>query len=142
MFRVIVDAAAKVKRALSEGDSEVTDMATKVAHAFISSRFRDVYEMTTSGFQKRNDRLLFEARWADAVKERGPFTGFAVTNAGQIDIGYVPGLEDVPQADFEAMVQITFSSPDAKLEDDRAFTIAVVLLDDNGTTRIGAMHAS
>ena len=87
-------------------------------------------------------RATFENRWADAVRDRGPLTGFSITNAGQIDIGFIPGLEEVPQADFEAMVQITFSSPNIPLEDEKAFTIAVVLLDDNGTTLIGAMHTS
>ena len=76
------------------------------------------------------------------MKERGPLTGFSITDAGQIDLGFIPGLEEVPQADFEAMVQIAFSAPNVPLEDDKAFTIAVVLLDDDGATRIGAIHTS
>ena len=142
VFKVIIEAAQKVKRAFTEGDSAVKDIGLKIAQAFIAGRFGDVYEMTTSGFQKRNQRETFERQWSDAVKERGPLTGFSITNAGQIDIGFVPGLEEVPQADFEAMVQIAFSSPDIPLEDEKAFTIAVVLLDDNGDPRIGALHTS
>ena len=142
VFKIIVDTATKVKRALSEGDSEVKQLGTKVAQAFIAGRFGDVYAMTTSGFQKHHDRTRFETQWRDAVRDRGPLTGFQVTNAGSIDIQYIPGLEEVPQADFEAMVQITFSSPKVPLHDEKAFTVAVVLLDDNGDTRIGAIHTS
>jgi len=142
VFKIIADAATKVKRALSEGDSEVKQIGTKVAQAFIAGRFADVYAMTTSGFQKQHERARFISQWSDAVRERGSLTGFQVTNAGSIDVEYIPGLEEVPQADFEAMVQITFSTPKVPLEDDKAFTVAVVLLDDNGATRIGAIHTS
>ena len=142
VFKVLVETAQKVKRALTEGDSDIKELGAKIGQAFVAGRFGDVYQLTTSGFQKRNTREAFERQWADAVKDRGPLTSFSVNNAGQIDIGFIPGLEEVPQADFEAMVQIAFASPSVPLDDEKAFTIAVVLLDDDGEPRIGAMHTS
>jgi hypothetical protein len=52
----------------------------------------------------------------------------------------VPGLEDVPQAQFVGFVEITFSSAEVALDDEQAFTIEAVVLEDNGELRLGAIH--
>ena len=66
---------------------------------------------------------------------------FSITDAGHIDLGYVPGLEEVSQDDFVGFAQITFSTPGVKLDDEKAFAIAAVLLDHDGKVRLGALHA-
>ena len=59
-----------------------------------------------------------------------------------IDIGFIPGLEEVPQEYFVAFLRIAFSTPGVVLEDEKVFTIGAVLLDEGGTIRIGALHRS
>lgn len=144
IFKVIVDGAKKLKRAVSEGDAELPaeahELATAIGQAFIAGRFGDVHAMGTPPFQKRTSRESFESSWRATLGDR-VLTGFSVTDAGPIDLAYVPGLEEVSQDDFVGMAQITFSTPGVKLEDDKAFAIAAVLLDHDGTVRLGALHA-
>jgi hypothetical protein len=146
VFKAIVESARKIKRALSESDVEelpetASEIGTRIAQAFVAGRFADVHAMGTTFFRERNARTRFEDNWRDAVAERGPLTGFEVNNAGQIDLQYIPGLEDVPQEAFVAFVEIAFSTPEIPLEHDKAFAIGAVLLDDGGDVRLGAIHA-
>lgn len=142
VFKAIVDGARKVKRAVTGGDPElppeVLEIGNEIARAFISGRFADVHAMGTQGLQHKTTREQFVASWSYAV--RGPLTGFEVANSGQIDLGFIPGLEDVPQEQFVAFLEIAFSSPGVPLEDPKAFVIAVVLLDEGGHVRLGAIH--
>jgi hypothetical protein len=144
IFRVIVDGAKKLKRAVSEGDVELSPQANALAvaigQAFIARRYGDVHALGTPPFQQRTSRESFEQSWRATIGDR-VLTGFSITDAGGIDLGYVPGLEEVDQDDFVGFAQITFSTPDSKLEDDKAFAIAAVLLDHDGTVRLGALHA-
>jgi hypothetical protein len=145
MFKAIVEGARKFKRAITEDGGELPVAAeqfgTAVAQALIAGRFGDVHAMMTPSQQQRTTRDVFEMRWREAVRERGPLTGFDISNAGQIDLAFIPGLEDVPQSQFVAFVEIAFSTPDVSLDDDKAFTIGVVLLDHAGEIRVGAVHA-
>ena len=77
---------------------------------------------------------------ADATRDRGPFTGFEASNVGEIDLGFIPGLEEVPQEQFVAFIEVAFSSPGFKIEDKKAFVVGAVLLDQDGAIRIGALH--
>ena len=141
VFKLIADGARKLKRAISE-PSNSSEYGETIAQAFVSGgRFADLHEMGTKQFQEQNPRDSFCARWRKVALERGPFTGFEVANAGQIDLGYIPGLEDVPQSQFVAFLQIAFSSPTVPIEDEKAFAIGVVLLQDGNTVKIGALHA-
>jgi hypothetical protein len=141
---VIVDGAKKLKRAVSEGDVELSPQANALAvtigQAFVSGRFGDVHGLGTPPFQKRTSRESFESSWKATIGDR-VLTSFTITDAGGIDLAYVPGLEEVDQNDFVGFAQITFSTPEVKLDDDRAFAIAAVLLDHDGTVRLGALHA-
>jgi hypothetical protein len=145
VFRVIVDGARKIGRAVTGGDHEltpeVTEHARTVARAFIAGRFGDVHALGTKAFVERTSREQFAAKWSDGVRERGPLTGFKLYDAGQIDLHFIPGLEAVPQSQFVAFIEITFSSPNVAIGDDNAFTIGVVLLDEGAGARIGALHA-
>lgn len=140
----MVDGARKVRRALSESDAELTpeseELGNKLGQAFVAGRFGDVHAMTTASFQERTARTQFEASWREVTRERGPFTGFELSDAGQIDVGFIPGLEAVPQAEFVAFVELAFSSPGVALDDKKAFTVGAVLLDQGGEVRIGALH--
>jgi len=144
IFRVIVDGAKKLKRAVSEGDVELSpeanELAVMIGQAFVAGRFSEVHALGTPPFQKRINRDAFDATWRGTIGER-VLTGFTITDAGHIDLGYVPGLEEVSQDDFVGFAQITFSMPDVKVSDERAFSIAAVLLDHNGKVRLGALHA-
>jgi hypothetical protein len=145
MFKVIVESARKFKRAISESGDELDPVAeqfgTAVAQALIAGRFGDVHAMMTPGQQQRTPRDTFESRWRDDVRERGSLTGFELANAGSIDLGFIPGLEDVPQSEFVAFVEIAFSTPTVPLDDDKVFVIGVVLLSHAGEIRVGALHA-
>jgi hypothetical protein len=144
IFKVIVDGAKKLKRAVSEGDMELSpeanDVAVSIGQAFIAGRFGDVHALGTPPFQKRTSRESFDASWRATLHGR-VLTGFTITDAGHIDLAYVPGLEEVSQDDFVGFAQITFSTPETKLEDEHAFSIAAVLLDHDGKIRLGALHA-
>jgi hypothetical protein len=144
VFKVIVEGARKVKRALSEGHPglppEAQAFGTTIAESFVAGRFADVHALATPSLQQHMGREQFEAHWRDAVRDHGPFTAFEVSDAGPLDIGFVPGLEDVPQAQFAGFVEIAFSSDQVALDDEQAFTIEAVVLDDAGELRLGAIH--
>jgi hypothetical protein len=145
VFKAIVLSARRLKRALSEGEDEVPggadDLGNTIAQSFMSGKLGDVWGMSTATFQSRNSREAFIDRWNQAITERGGFTEFEVSNAGNIDLQYVPGLEDVPQSQFVAFIEIVFASPTVPLSDENAFTVGAVLLFDDGQLRIGAIHA-
>lgn len=144
MFQAIVMSARKLKRALSNSDvelpAEAEQAATAIAQAFVAGRVADVYAMTTPGFQQRTEAARFAEEWSKAIAERGPLTGFEVSNAGDIDLHYVPGLEEAPQSDFLAFAEIVFSTPEVPLDQEKAFTVGVVLVAGDGQPRIGAIH--
>ena len=147
VFHAIVDGArdiARRARALSEGDAtlppEVEALCNNLALAFVGGRFADAYALTATNLQQRQSRDRFEAAWRDASRDHGPFTGFGIANLGKIDLAFIPGLEDVPQAKFMAFVELTFSTAERTIEDDKAFTLAAVLLDQAGEPRIGDLH--
>ncbi|HEY5926993.1 MAG TPA: hypothetical protein VIV11_35140 [Kofleriaceae bacterium] len=144
IFKVIVEGAKKLKRAVTESDAELSPaanlLAVTIGQAFIAGRFGDVHALGTPPFQNRTSKEAFESSWRATLAGR-TLTGFSITDAGHIDLGYVPGLEEVSQDDFVGFAQITFSTPEAKLEDEKAFAIAAVLLDHDGTIRLGALHA-
>jgi hypothetical protein len=145
VFKVIVDVSRKIKRALSEGEVELSpaaeEQATQIAQAFVAGRFADVYAMGTPGLQQATRRDRFESSWVDAAEPHRPLTGFQISNLGQIDLAFIPGLEEVPQSQFVAFAEIRFSGIDLPVEDEKAFTVGVVLLDHDGALRVGAIHA-
>jgi poly(3-hydroxybutyrate) depolymerase len=140
IFKIIVDGARKFKRAVSEGDTELSaeahELATTIAQAFIAGRFADVHGLGTPPFQQRHERERFAASWRNTVADR-VLTGYQITDAGHIELGFIPGLEEVAQDDFVGFAQIQFSTPD-----DKPFTIGAVMLDHGGVVRLGALHAS
>lgn len=144
VFKAIVAGARKFTRAVTGGKQELSEdalaMAQRIAQAFIAGRFADVHEMGTPALKQGSTRDQFVASWREAVKDHIPFTGFDIANAGDIDLTYIPGLEDVPQSEFCAFVEIVFSSPDIAFDSPVAFLLGVVLLDQRGTLRVGAIH--
>src|SRR5688572_21254313 len=104
----MVEGARAVKRALTptgvedELPPEAEVLGEKIGQAFVAGRFADVHEMTTPGFKEHTSLKQFESSWREAARERGPFTGFEASNAGEIDLGFIPGLESVPQEQFVA----------------------------------------
>ena len=146
VFKVIVEGARKVKRALSEGGATelspaAEELGKKIGQAFVAGRFAEVHAMCAPALQEATQREPFESRWGDTVRDRGPFTGFEVSDVGQIDLAFIPGLEEVPQSQFVAFVEVAFSSPKVPLEDPKAFVVGAVLLDQGAGLRVGAIHA-
>ena len=145
VFKAIVASARKFTRAVTGADEELSpvanEVASMVARAFIAGKFEDVHALGTHGFQERTDRARFVTTWADAARARGPFTSFEISSVGNIDLHFIPGLEEVPQSQFRAFVEIRFATPGVTADDDKAFAVAVVILDEDGETRIGALHA-
>lgn len=145
VFQAIVDGARKLTRAVTGGDREVPpeahELGEEIGRAFVSGRFGDVHALGTPAFQQRTTRAELETSWRDATSEHQPMTGYAVTEAGEIDLGFIPGLEDVPQEQFVAFLQLTFSSPQIPLHDERALVIGAVLIAHEGRPRLGALHA-
>ena len=145
VFRVIVDSARKIKRALSETDApeelspEAQAVGDKIAQAFVAGRFADVFEMCMPLLKQKQNGYEFAQSWKNTVPS--PLTGYEVANSGDIDLQYIPGLENVHQDALVAFLEIAFSSPGVPLDDDKAFAIGVVLLDDDGRIGIGAIHA-
>jgi hypothetical protein len=143
VFKVIVDSARAVKRALSEADHsltpEMSDVGSQIGRCFVANRFADVHAMAAPIMQSTSDVDRFVTRWHDAVKDKGPFTSFEISNAGDIDLAFVPSLEEIPQEQFAGFLEISFSN--ATEED--AFTVGAVLIEDagGGRVRIGALHA-
>ncbi len=145
VFKAIVISARRLKRALSESEDSLSvdadEVGQQIARAFVTGRFADVHALGTTMFRERNRQPRFDESWREATLKRGPFTGFEVSNAGNIDLHYIPGLEDVPQEAFVAFVEIVFSSPQIPLDQEGAFAVGAVLLDEGGQIRIGAIHA-
>jgi hypothetical protein len=145
VFKVIVESARRIKRAVTGGDRELSpdalELGYTIARAFVAQRFDEVHNLGTRGFQQRTARETFATSWGDAVRERETLTGFDVANAGDLDVGLIPGLEEVPQAEFAGFVEIVFSSPGIALDDDRALTVGAVLLHEDGKVRLGALHS-
>lgn len=145
IFKAIVVKATRFGRAVTGGDEEPPEdaaaLAERVAQAFIAGRIGDVYAMGTPEFRERLPLDRFVARWSDAVKQRGPLTGYDVTSSGEIDLQYIPGLEDVPQQNFVAFLELAFSTPEVPLDAEKAFAIGLVMIRFDGEVRLGAMHA-
>ena len=145
MFKAIVESARKFKRAVTGAEEEAPDEALaigeQIAQAFVAGRFADVHALGTPAFQHRTGRAQFVEQWSQAARARGPFTTFEVTDAGPIDLGFIPGLEDVPQDDFVAFLEIAFASPAVPIHDDKVLTVGIVLLEDGDAIRLGALHA-
>ncbi len=137
--------ARRIKRALSEGDPDLPDVAndlgTSIAQSFMSGAIDDVWLAGTRHFRERNPRGSFVDRWSTALRERGPLKAFDVSSAGTIDLQYVPGLEDVPQSEFVAFIEIVFGSDALPLDNEKAFAVGAVLLLEDGNVRLGALHA-
>ncbi len=137
--------ARRLKRALSESEQELPavaeDLGSTIAQAFVDGKPAEIWGMTTATFRERNPRDAFVERWTQAIAERGGLTAYEVSNAGAIDLQYVPGLEDVPQSQFVAFIEIVFASPTVPLTDEKAFAVGAVLLFDDGQLRVGAVHA-
>jgi hypothetical protein len=145
VFKAIVESARKFNRAVTGADEEelipeAHELGNEIGRAFVSGRFADIHDIGTSILQSQ-PREQFVESWQTVVRYRGPFTGFEVANAGKIDLGFIPGLEEVPQSQFVAFLEIAFSSPEIPIEDKQAFTIGVVLLDESGQVRLGALHS-
>jgi hypothetical protein len=145
VFKAIVDSARKFKRAVTGAEEEAPDEALaigeQIAQAFVAGRFADVHALGTSPFQQRTSRAQFVEQWSQAARARGPFTTFEVRDAGPIDVGFIPGLEEVAQDDFVAFLEIAFASPDVPIHDEKVFTVGIVLLEDGEQVRLGALHA-
>jgi len=145
MFKAIVESARKFKRAVTGGGEpqlspEAAEIGAAIAQAFVAGRFGDVHALGTTAFRDRNPLPEFSSRWREGAGERGSLTGFEVASVGDIDLGFIPGLEDVPQDQLVAFVEIAFSTPELPLDDPKAFVVGVVLLDEAGAIRIGALH--
>jgi len=139
--------ARKLKRALSADAADVElpaaaeDFGATIAQQLMSGQIGDVHAMSTHAFRERNPRDSFVERWQSAMSERPGLAKFEISNAGPIELQYIPGLEDIPQTQFVAFIEIVFGSPTVPLEDEKAFAVGVVLLIEDGLLRIGAIHA-
>ena len=138
-----MEVSRKIKRRLSESEvnAEADELAHKIAQLFVAGRFADVHALGTPGLQQATRRDRFQESWFDAAEPHRPLTGFQVSDMGQIDLAFIPGLEEVPQEQFVAFLEISFSSIDVPVSDPKAFTVGVVILDQDGELRIGAIHA-
>lgn len=117
----------------------MSEVGNEIGRCFVANRFADVHAMSAPVLQRASSVDRFVTSWHDAVKGKGPFTSFEVSNAGDIDLAFVPSLEEIPQAQFAGFLEISFSN--AAEED--ALTIGAVLVEDEsgGRVRIGALHA-
>lgn len=144
MFKAIVMSARRLKRALSESEEDLPEVAedfgATIAQAFMNGQLGDVWSMGTKQLRERTPRDAFVERWNQAIAERGALKTFEVSNAGYIDLQYVPGLEDVPQHQFVAFLEIVFGTDALPLDNEKAFAVGAVLLFDE-QLRIGAIHA-
>ena len=144
MFKVLVDGARKFKRAVTGGGDELgpdeQELGARIGRAFVAGRFRDVHAMCTPALQQRVASEQFETRWRSAAQDHLPFTSFAIANAGHIELAFIPGLEEVPQDQFAAFLEIQFSSPRAARGSDDVFVVGCVLLQRDGKLEIGAIH--
>lgn len=141
VFKIIVESARAVKRALSENDAqltpETTEVGNEIGRCFIANRFADVHAMAAGVLREHTDAERFVASWRDASASAGPFTSFDVADAGEIELGFVPSLEEVPQSQFVAFLEISFANAAGR----DALTLGAVLLDDGSGVKVGALHA-
>jgi hypothetical protein len=144
VFKVLVDGARKVKRAVTGGDPELPpgtlEIGQQIAQLFVSRNLDAVHALGTPMFQELHPRKEFVPRWRHAIEDKGPLTSFEVSNIGHIELGFIPGLEEVPQEQFVAFLELAFSTPTVPLDDDKAFVVGIVLLDNAGKTQVGAIH--
>jgi acetolactate synthase-1/2/3 large subunit len=74
IFKVIVEGAKKLTRAVSESDVELSpeanEIATKIGQAFIAGRFGDVHDLGTPPFQQKSSKESFAASWRATVGDR------------------------------------------------------------------------
>jgi hypothetical protein len=144
VFKLIVDASRKIKRALTDDDAELTpaaeELSNLIAQAIMAGRFGDIYELGTRHLQQSTSRERFVSSWAEAAQDRRPLTGCRISDLGAIDLAFIPSLEEIPQAQFVAFVEIAFSGVDVPYDSERALTIGAVLVEQDGETRIGAIH--
>jgi hypothetical protein len=145
VFKAIVLSARKLKRAFSEGDDElpagVEDFVTTVAQAFMNDRIDEVHALSTIALQERTSRDSFVERWRQAIAERGGVDAFEISNAGAIDLEYIPGLESVPQEQFVAFAELAFGTTAIPLDHEKVFTVGVIVLIVDSHLRVGAIHA-
>jgi len=143
VFKAIVQSARKFKRAVTGGDPELPEATQKlgeqIALAFVAGELGDVHAFGTAELQKREGKDVFVARWKDIVGDR-ELAMYEVSDAGQIELHFIPGLEDTPQDQFVAFLEIAFGTADVPVEDERAFVLGAVLLDVRGDTKLGALH--
>jgi hypothetical protein len=143
VFKAIVEVTRRVRRALTETDVEPTvealELGNRIGTAFVDGRYADVYAIGTRELQ-RTGRDVFEDGWREAIAARGPLMDFAVASVGAIDLGFIPGLEEVPQDEFVAFLEIAFASGGLSTDDEGAFVLGAVLLDRDGELRVGALH--
>lgn len=142
VFKIIVDSARAVKRALSESEPsnltpEMLELGNEIARCFVANRFGDLYAKAAPVLQQHTDIEKFVSSWKDATVNAGPFTSYDVADAGEIELGFVPSLEETPQSQFVAFLEISFSNPHLE----NAFAVGAVLLDDGSGARLGALHA-
>jgi hypothetical protein len=144
VFKLIVDASRKIKRALTDEDAELTPAAEAlsnlIAQAFMAGRFDDLYELGTKHLQESANRERFVSSWAEAAQDRRPLIGCRIADLGAIELAFIPSLEEIPQSQFVAFVEIAFSGVDVPYDSERALTIGAVLIQQDGETRIGAIH--
>jgi hypothetical protein len=144
VFKAIVQSARKFTRAVTGGNPELPEATQKlgeqIALAFVAGEYADIHALGSAELQKRGDSAAFVARWVDTVGDR-EFTTYEVSDAGQIDLHFIPGLEETPQDQFVAFLEIAFGTEEVPVEHERAFVVGAVLLDIDGTTRLGALHA-
>ncbi len=145
VFNAIVLSARKFKRALTGDDEELSaeheELGNLVARALVAHKPGDLYAMGSTELREHVDRMQFESQWRDILAGRGALTGFEVSNPGKIDLAFIPGLENVPQERFMVFLEIAFSTPEIRLDDERAFVIGVVFVDEGGITRLAAIHS-
>lgn len=136
-----MDGARSLKRALSDNDKglppELGEVGHEIGRCFIANRFADIHRTAAPVFQQNNELTRFVTRWRDAVAGVAPFTSFAVSNAGNIELAFVPSLEDIPQKQFAGFLEITFANP----TQEDAFTIGAVLIAQGGKVLVAALHA-
>lgn len=145
IFKALVMSARKLKRALSDSNDDelppiAEDLGGTIATALMTGELGHVHALGTATLRQRTSREAFIDQWSTALGERGKLTGFEVSNAGTIELQYVPGLEDVPQSQFVAFLELVFGTETVPLDDEKAFAIGVVVLFDEGQPRIGAIH--
>jgi hypothetical protein len=145
VFKAVVESGRRFTRAITGAEPPLAPAARElgnlVAQAMIAGRFGDILELATPALRARTDPQRFVELWRTAVTERGGLIGYDLDDLGEIDLHFIPGLEDVPQEQFAAFLEIAFSTPTVAFVDENAFAIGVVVLDDGERLGVGAIHA-